>query len=424
MKKTPLMPKPYPKQMKILGCKARFVVVACGRRFGKTYIGECAILDAAHEYHQSCWWLAPTYGMASQVWRELKVAARQINGVQITEHERRIDFPGGGWLAIHSTHNPDRLRGAGLDFVVLDEAAFMLPSVWPQVVRPMLLERKGRALFLSSPNGLNWFWEIYQLGLRSNTTALYSSPSLRSGEGAGGWGFRDDKRLWRGYHYTSADNPLITPDELESIRLQTPERIFREEYLAEFLADVGQVFRGITEAATAPRDTQPDPRARYVIGVDWGRDQDSTAIVVIDADSRRMVALDCFNQISWSLQRARLVALYHRWQPVVICAEANSIGSPNIEALQAEGLPVRPFVTTAKSKPPLIEDLALAIERRDLALLPDETLLGELAAYRMERLPAGGYRYSAPPSLHDDLVIAAALAWYAARQSGPSIDFA
>lgn len=161
-----------------------------------------------------------------------------------------------------------------------------------------------------------------------------------------------------------------------------------------------------------------------MVGIDWGRDNDSTAIVVIDATTRRMVALDCFNQVSWSLQRARLVAIYKHWQPTVIWAEANSIGSPNIEALQAEGLPVRPFVTTAKSKPPLIEDLSLAIERRDLALLPDETLLGELASYRMERLPAGGYRYSAPPGLHDDLVIAAALAWYAARQSGPSIDFA
>jgi len=398
-KKTLNLVSPHDNQKQVLKSKSRFRVVACGRRWGKTELGKRAIIRSAWKKDLACWWLAPTYGMASQVWRELKLAARTIKGVQITEHERRIDFPGGGWLAIHSTHNPDRLRGAGLDFVVLDEAAFMHPSVWPQVVRPMLLERKGRALFLSSPNGLNWFWEIYQLGMSR-------------------------KRFWRGYHYTSADNPLIPPDELESIRVQTPERIFREEYLAEFLADVGQVFRGIAEAATAPLAAQPDPRTRYVLGIDWGRDQDSTAIVVIDADSRRMVALDRFNQISWSLQRARLVALYDRWQPVVIWAEANSIGSPNIEALQAEGLPVRPFVTTAKSKPPLIEDLALAIERRDLALLPDETLLGELAAYRMERLPAGGYRYSAPPGLHDDLVIAAALAWYAVRQSGPSIDFA
>jgi hypothetical protein len=420
--------------MEIRRCDARFRVVACGRRWGKTELGKHEILDAAYLEHDACWWLSPTYGMASQVWRELKIAASKVKGIHITEHEHRIDFPKGGWIAIHSAHNPDHLRGAGLDFVVLDEAAFMHPSVWPEVVRPMLLERKGRALFLSSPNGLNHFHDLYQLGLRG------SSPSLRSGEGVRGRGYievlggevssghgvrvKPDRRFWRSFHYTAAENPLVDPEELEAIRAQTPERIFREEYLAEFLADVGQVFRGIRDAATAPLDALPIPGVRYLMGVDWGRENDATAIVVINADSRRMVALDRFNQVSWSLQRGRLKAIYDHWQPAIIWAESNSIGAPNIEALQSEGLPVRPFVTTAKSKPALIEDLALAIERADLALLPDETLLGELASYRMERLPAGGYRYGAPPGLHDDLVIAAALAWHGVRQSGTLIDFA
>ena len=450
--------------------------------------------------HRACWWLSPTYGMASQVWRDLKAACAPVKGIRITEHERRIDFPGGGWLAIRSTHTADYLRGAGLDFVVLDEAAFMDASVWPEVVRPMLLEHRGRALFLSSPNGLNWFWELYQLGLRpcadqpdelplpftadpslpvsasdsigspptitpflgDSSAKRYSgeavsdasqpggevisaptdpedllslsspfhrlragglgiipsapplreqaggwgkellsspprhrmarglggevsSPSLRSGEGVRGWGL--DRRCWRSFHYPSAANPIITPDELDSIRQQTSERVWRAEYLAEFTADVGQVFRGIREAATAPIAVSPIPGVRYICGLDWGRENDATAIVVIRADTRQMVALDRFNQVSWSLQRGRLKAIHDRWHPAAIWAEANSIGSPNIEALAAEGLPVRPFTTTAKSKPPLIEDLALAIERAQLALLPDETLLAELASYTMERLP-------------------------------------
>ncbi|MBZ0289147.1 MAG: hypothetical protein K8I30_16120, partial [Anaerolineae bacterium] len=118
-----LMKKPHRNQRAILASDARFVVVACGRRFGKTHIGKVAILKNAQRYNRACWWIAPTYGMASQVWRELKSAALIIDNVTITEHERRIDFPGGGWLAIRSAHYPDHLRGAGLDFVVLDEAA-------------------------------------------------------------------------------------------------------------------------------------------------------------------------------------------------------------------------------------------------------------------------------------------------------------
>jgi hypothetical protein len=389
---------PHPNQQLILDSRARYRVVACGRRFGKTEVGKRAIIKRA-QAGKRCWWLSPTYPMASQVWRDLKLACRDLPKLQISETERRLDFKNGGMIAIRSTHYPDYLRGAGLDFAVLDEAAFMDSSVWPEIVRPMLLEQRGKALFLSSPNGLNWFWEIYQFGL----SKPYST--------------------WRSFHFTSYENPLISPAELDEIRRTTPERIFREEYLAEFIDDAGQVFRGIREAATAPMGAQPIPGRQYYAGLDWGREPDYTAIVIIDADSRQMVAIDRFNQISWSLQRGRLQTMVERWQPAAVWAEENSIGTVNIEALQNEGLPVRPFKTTAQSKAPLIEGLALTIERGELALLPDETLLGELASYRMERLPGGGYRYSAPSGGHDDCVIAAALAWHGVKQGSVLFDF-
>jgi hypothetical protein len=358
-----------------------------------------AISDLAL-HRARAWWLSPTYLMASQVWRDLKMTLASASGMSISETERRIDLPGGGMIAVRSTHYPDSLRGAGLDFAVLDEAAFMLPNVWSEIVRPMLVERRGGAMFLSTPFGRNWFWELYQIGLDPEETE------------------------WASFHFTSYDNPLIAPEELEIIQRSTPSRIWRAEYLAEFIDDAGQVFRGVREAATAAIDTQPDPAHVYVAGIDWGREDDYTAIVLLDATARQMVALDRFNQVSWSLQRGRLAALCQRWKPAVIWAEANSIGAPNIEALQSEGLPVRAFHTTAKSKAPLIEGLALAIERRDLLLLPDDVLLTELAAYTLHRLPEGGYRYSAPAGLHDDTVIAAALAWHGVQHSGAGIDFA
>lgn len=390
------LPAPHINQITVIESNERFRIVVCGRRWGKTVVGQIEITEAALD-GKACWWLAPTYSMAEHVWRELKHACRDLR-VTINQQNRRLDFPGGGWIAIKSAHTPDNLRGAGLDFVVLDEAAFMEPSVWPQIIRPMLLDRKGHALFLSSPHGKNWFWE--------NFTAA-----------------RNDK-LWKPFHYTSFDNPLIDPAELEAIRRQTPERIWLEEYMAQFNDASGQVFRGLREAATAPLNTLPQPDQRCVFGVDWGRENDYTAIVVMDVATRHVLAYDRFNQVNWSLQRGRLRALYDLWQPTTIYAESNSIGAPNIEALQQEGLPVRPFVTTAASKPLLIESLALAIERREIALLPDDTLLDELTNYTMERLPAGGYRYTAPSGLHDDLVIALALAFHACRYSTPSISFA
>jgi hypothetical protein len=374
-------------------------VVACGRRFGKTEIGKILLIDAA-VIGGRAWWLSPTYLMASQVWRDLKSMLMKRPGIYISEAERRIDLPGRGSLAVRSAHAPDNLRGAGLDFAVLDEAAFMSAEIWPNVVRPMLLDRTGGAIFLSTPYGLNWFYDLYRLGEDPH------EPDYTA------------------FHYTSYDNPLIDPAEIDAIRRSTPMRVFREEYLAEFVDDAGQVFREVRAAATAPMHAAPVHGRRYIGGLDWGRDKDYTCIAVIDADSGVMVALDRFNQVGWALQRARLMALCERWRPAAVWAEANSIGTVNIEALQMEGLPVRPFQTTAQSKGPLIEGLALAIERCEIALLPDPVLIGELAAYRLERKPAGGYRYSAPSGGHDDTVIATALAWHGVRHGGISLDFA
>lgn len=387
-------------QALVLEHPARFKVVACGRRWGKTELGKTALLLKTVWDKKRGWWLAPTAMMASQVWRDLKASLRRMPGIVINESERRIDIAGGGMLAVRSAHQPDNLRGEGLDLAVLDEAAFMEPRVWPEILRPMLASTRGGALFLSTPFGRNWFWDQYRIGLD------------------------DEVEEWETFHFTTANNPLIEPEELENIRRQTTEPIWESEYLARFSDDSGQVFRGIRAAVRPGRVEAAEAGHVYVAGVDWGRHHDYTVIAVIDATARRMVALDRFNNIGWSLQRGRLKAIAAHWRTQLIWAEANSIGAPNIEALQEEGLPMRSFLTTSKSKSPLIESLALAIERGFLGLLDEPALLGELASFSMERLPGGGYRYGAPPGAHDDTVIATALAWYGVENGGIGFDFA
>ncbi|GAB4573107.1 MAG: hypothetical protein Kow0077_14470 [Anaerolineae bacterium] len=375
---------------------ARFRVVACGRRWGKTLLGQVALLDVARQGGVG-WWVAPTYGVADAVWRSLKGA---LEGVWVEKQEqgRRLVLPGGGVIQVRSGHDPDALRGAGLDFAVLDEAAFMPETVWTGAIRPALSDRQGRALFLSTPNGLNWFHRLYLRG----QDPLHPD--------------------WASFHHPTSANPFIPPGEIDAARRDMPDRWFRQEYLAEFIEDAGQVFRNIDAVCTAAPGT-PQAGRRYVVGIDWGRVEDFTVFAVMDIEAGRLVALERFRQISWAQQRDRLRALVARWQPVAIWAEANSIGSVNIEALQASGLPVRPFQTTAQSKAPLIEGLALAMEQGTITLLDDPVLRGELNAYALERLPSGMYRYGAPEGLHDDTVIAVALAWLAARQGGSTVSF-
>lgn len=393
---------PHPRQQEILDRRARFTVVACGRRFGKTETGKLLLAEALRQRGGStarAWWIAPTYGVAGQVWRELAAMFEPMNP-RISAAQRRIDFDGGGFVAVKSAHTPDRLRGAGLDYAVMDEAAQLSPSLWPEVIRPMLLERKGGAAFLSTPLGHNHFWELFKLG---------QDP---------------DEPEWASFQYPSTENPAVDPADMDAIRATTPNLIFRAEYNAEFVEAMGAVFRQISACLTASADAQPHPSQRVVIGIDWGRDVDYTAAAVLDADTMRLLAIDRFNGISWSQARARLAALARRWNASSVWAESNSIGQPNIEALQQDGIPVRPFNTNVRSKHALIDGLAVAIERGGISLYPDPVLLSELASYRLEPLPGGGYRYTAPSGAHDDTVIALALAYHAARQGRFSLDFA
>jgi hypothetical protein len=344
------------------------------------------------------WWIAPTYNTAAQVWRDLANTLAPLNPT-ISAAQRRIDLPGGGHIAVRSAYNPDRLRGAGLDYAVLDEAAYMSASLWPEVVRPMLLERRGGAAFLSTPYGHNHFWELFKRGLEP------------------------DQEEWASFQYPSTANDLIDDAEIEALRAVTPDLVFRAEYLAEFVDHMGAVFRNIDAVLTAPRDPQPDSSRRVVIGVDWGRETDYTVAIALD-DSCRMLAIDRFNGLSWAASRARVASMSRRWNASAVWAESNSIGQPNIEALQAEGIPVRPFMTTVRSKQDLIDALAVAIEQASIALIPDPILLNELKSFRLHALPGGGYRYAAPSGAHDDTVIALALAYHGARQGRFSLDFA
>lgn len=386
----------HPAQQAIARSTARFRVLACGRRFGKTELGKAALLTRA-EAGGICWWVAPTYRMAGAVWRDLMRRVRDWPDVRIDRGDWLIELANGGQIAIRSASQPDRLRGAGLDFVVLDEAAFMPAAIWSEVIRPMLLDRHGGALLLSTPHGRNWFFDCYLRGL---------DPA---------------ESEWESFHFTTYDNPLIDAAELDALRSQTPAAIFEAEYLAEFTDEAGQVFRGVRDTIAPP--TPFDPTRRYAAGIDWGRSHDYTVIVVIDIEARAVVALDRFREIGWEQQRGRLAALLNQWRVTLAWAEENSIGGPNIEALQRDGLPVRGFRMTTASKSPLIEALALAIERGDLRLIEDAALIGELSAYTMQRLPGGGFRYGAPPGLHDDCVIALALAWHGAARSDIGIDF-
>jgi hypothetical protein len=384
------IPPLYAAQQMIADSPARFKVLACGRRFGKTTIATDLIANHVVD-GKSCAYFAPTFRMASEVWREIKSLLYPVMH-EVNEHEWRLQVVGGGVFECWSlaTSSAETVRGRKYHLVVVDEAA-LLPSadVWHGAIRPLLTDYAGRALFCSTPRGRNWFWNLYLQG-------------LRGGE-------------WASWRFTSHANIFLPRTEIEAARQGMPERFYKQEYLAEFLDNGGVVFRNVDKVCTlTPTDA---PESGVVFGVDWGKDNDYTCVSVMTLEGQQ-VWLERFNQIGWSVQRGRLMRLYEQFKPRVILAEENSVGSVNIDALRDEGLPVRGFVTTHKSKSPLIDELALAMEKEEVALLDDDILRHELLTYEMKRLQHG-WAYSAPPGGHDDTVIATALSLWASKRSGP-----
>jgi hypothetical protein len=379
----------------------RFNVAACGRQMGKTTLGISRIADIAQ--NQPCAWMAPTYKYLEEVWRHLRQVLEPIT-VEKSEQQHRIATRGGGSVECWSLDDPDAARGRKYRRIVVDEAALVrdLETVWQASLRPTLSVLGGDAWFLSTPKGLDSFHHLYQLGQDPLQTD------------------------WQSWQMPSSASPYITADEIASARRELPERIFAQEYLAQFVQLEGAgVFRGV-DAVSRLRPRDPERGHQYTIGVDWGRTNDFTAISVIDATVMEQVALDRFSEIDYELQTERL----HRWcelyRPVLVVAEANAMGRPLVERLQTgyarllgrprAALPVWSWEATNASKAALVQALGLAIEQGSLTLLEDQVQVGELMGYEASVLPSGMIRYSAPPGQHDDTVIALGLAYLGAQR--------
>jgi hypothetical protein len=189
-----------------------------------------------------------------------------------------------------------------------------------------------------------------------------------------------------------------------------PEDTYKQEWLAEFV-DGGSVFRNISACTIAQPSTPEAHRGHTIIcGADWGKQQDYTTFSFGCLDCHCEVAHDRFNQIDYAFQVQRLKALADKWQPAAILTELNSIGQPVFEQVQRLGLPAVGFNTTAQSKPPLIENLALALEKSEWHFIDNKVWTAELEAYeRTVSASTGRSSYSAPDGMNDDTVISRAL---------------
>lgn len=199
----------------------RFKVVAAGRRCGKSRLSAVTLLIEALNCPDgsSVMYVAPTLGQARTIIWDLiheigrpVIKSSHINNLEIT-------LINGKKILVRGADNPDSLRGVSLTYLVLDECAFIKPDVWEKILRAALSDKKGRALFISTPSGRNWFYDTFNLG--------------QSGE--------DEE--WKSWHFTTADNETIDPKEIEAAKRTLSSFAFKQEYLSSFDTSGADVFK-------------------------------------------------------------------------------------------------------------------------------------------------------------------------------------
>jgi hypothetical protein len=394
------VPAPHPGQVPIYRCKSRFISARCGRRFGKSKFIPVKRLDVMLNGGPVAYF-APTYKMLKHFWRETKSLLAPVTK-HVSTQDHRLEFIGGGSYDMWSLDNPDAARGQKYAAGDCDEAAMIvdLEEAWNAVIRPTLTDYEGAFGFWSTPKGLNYFHTLCSRG---------ADPM-----------FKD----WTEFHFPTAANPYINPDEIGQARLELPEMVFKQEYLAEFIQGEGAVFRNIKACLHTKTHTPEKHKGHSLVaGIDWGQVEDFTSISIACETCDTEVELDRFNKIDWHFQRDRAKEKLRKWNVRDCLVELNSIGSPNFEELAREGLPVNGFQTTAQSKPEIIQSLALTFEKAEMTFIDDPIATRELEAYEAKRNETTGrISYNAPAGFHDDTVIARAL-MNRMRTQGPGIYF-
>ncbi len=230
-----------PWQQTVWNDDTRFKVVAAGRRTGKSRLAAwMLIVEALQADRGHVWYVAPTQGQARDImWQTLLelghsvIESSHVNNMQ-------IKLVNGAMISLKGADRPETMRGVSLKFVVLDEYADMKPSVFEQILRPALADLKGKALFIGTPMGRNHFWELYSYG----------------DEGK-------DKE-YKSWHFTSFDNPLLDPAEIEAAKKSMSSFAFRTEFMASFEAASGGIFK---DEWIKYDDEEPN-EGRYFVAVD------------------------------------------------------------------------------------------------------------------------------------------------------------
>ena len=248
---------------------ARFKVVAAGRRFGKSFLSLSLMAKVARYPYSQVWYVTTTYSAAKNImWSYLKEKLQRFGWAKsFHEVALQANLVNGSVISLKGANNPDSLRGIGLNYLVMDEAAYLEERVWTEVLRPTLSDKQGGALFISSPSGRNWFYDLWIDGQEY------------------------DEEDWESWQFTTLEGGNVPPEEVEAARRNLDTRTFEQEYEAEFVTYTGLVYYGFDYRESVV-DKDYDPDLPVMIGMDFNIDPMTATIFQEDENDGTLFLVD------------------------------------------------------------------------------------------------------------------------------------
>ncbi len=301
-----------PWQQEVFDSDVRFKIVAAGRRTGKSRLAAwMLIINALQTDRGHVFYVAPTQGQARDImWNTLLelgnpvVTSSHVNNMQ-------IKLINGATISLKGADRPETMRGVSLKFLVLDEYADMKPSVWETVLRPALADQKGSAMFIGTPLGRNHFYELYK------------------------YGELGDDATYQSWHFTSYDNPLLDPEEIDTAKKSMSSYAFRQEFMASFEALGSEIFKEDWVKFTDEEPTEGD----YYIAVDLagfadvagkakGKTSklDNTAIAIVKVNTEGWYVADIIYG-RWDIKKTarKIFEAVREYEPVSVGIEKGAL---------------------------------------------------------------------------------------------------
>lgn len=361
------------------------------RRLGKDKMVFANLPKKMMERVGTYFYFLPTYNQARKViwngadgdgFRFLDHFPKEIIKKK-NEADMILELTNGSILQLVGADNIDRIVGTNPIGVVFSEYSIMKPEVW-DFISPILAENSGWAVFVYTPRGQNHGYKLLKMA--------------------------EKNPKWHVEILKVSHTHAVKEEDLLEQKMGMSLALYNQEYECDFTENASAVYKDLHKRTYPMLEWQHNDTGMYQLGVDLAKANDYTVITAIDLTSFKVAPQDSFNQIDYTLQKAKIEGAFYRYNKPVVVMDSTGVGQPIVDDLLNKGINISPFTFTYNSRNELLTNLQILLEQDKIKIPDDPALLEELEAAAWDTTAQGRTRITVPEDKHDDRLMSLALA--------------